>query len=150
MKRRRCRHEAKRTLTFHEPKARFIGRSPASFFMHRRCASLQPTQKGHRSVSFASVAEMGFEPHELPHQSHSRRLSLSQDYSSADSLLCGVSRRKNDNQSFLLVRRLFALRSQSDLGLITSKLVEYRLTTAAKKKELDTPNGVPSSFVKGL
>ena len=84
--------------------------------------------------------------HDLPHRSHSRRLSLSQDYSSADSLLCGVSRRKNDTQSFLLARRLFALRSQSDLGLITSKLVEYRLTTAAKKKELDTPNGVPSSF----
>ena len=27
-------------LIFHVPKARFIGRSPASFFMHRRCASL--------------------------------------------------------------------------------------------------------------
>ena len=33
--------------------------------MHRRCASLQPTQKGHLSVSFALVAEVGFEPHDL-------------------------------------------------------------------------------------
>ena len=87
------------------------------------------------------VAEMGFEPHDLPHQSHSRRLSLSQDYSSADSLLCGVSRRKNDNQSFLLVRRLFALRSQSDLELITSKVMEYIATTVSKKKKFSHPKG---------
>ena len=80
------------------------------------------------------VAEMGFEPHELPHQSHSRRLSLSQDYSSADSLLCGVSRRKNDNQSFLLVRRLFTLRSQSDLGLITSKVIKSSHNRSQKEK----------------
>ncbi len=52
----------------------------------------------------------------------------------ADFLLCGVSRCKNDNQSFLLVRRLFALRSQSDLGLITSKVMEYRVTTASQKR----------------
>ena len=48
-----------------EPTARFTERSSASFFMHRRCASLQPTQKGHLSVSFALVAEVGFEPHDL-------------------------------------------------------------------------------------
>ena len=57
--------------------------------------------------------------HDLPHQSHSRRLSPTQVCGSAVSLLCGVSRRKNDTQSFLLARRLFALRSQSDLELIT-------------------------------
>ena len=116
-------------------------------------------------MSFASVAEMGFEKScewvITTCRGRRSRLSISLmtyrtsrivvayrlgTLGSTDSLLCGVSRRKNDNQSFLLVRRLFALRSQSDLGLTTSKLVEYRLTTAAKKKELDTPNGVPSSF----
>ena len=34
-------HEAKRTVAFRVPKARFIAQSAASFFMHRRCASLK-------------------------------------------------------------------------------------------------------------
>ena len=49
MKRRLCRHEAlacarmKRSapLLFRVPKARFIERSSASFFMHRKCASFR-------------------------------------------------------------------------------------------------------------
>ena len=49
MKRRLCRHEAlacarmKRSapVLLRVPKAHFIGRSPASFFMHRRCASFK-------------------------------------------------------------------------------------------------------------
>ena len=44
MKRSLRSHEAKRVVVIHVPKARFIGRSPASFFMHCRCASF-PKQK---------------------------------------------------------------------------------------------------------
>ena len=49
-----------------EPKARFTERSSASFFMHRRCASLQPkTKKQSNGLLSFLVAEMGFEPHDL-------------------------------------------------------------------------------------
>ena len=85
--------------------------------------------------------------HDLPHRSHSRGASPSQVFGSLRSLLCGVSRRKNDTQSFLLARRLFALRSLCDLGLITSKVMKHRATTATKKKELKPPDGDLSSFV---
>lgn len=44
--------------------------------------------------------------------------------------------------------RLFALNTQSMLALITSKVMEHRATTATKRKELGTPNGVLSSFGK--
>ena len=44
MKRSLRSHEAKRVVVIHVPKTRFIGRSPASFFMHCRCASF-PKQK---------------------------------------------------------------------------------------------------------
>ena len=40
--------------------------------------------------------------HDLPHRSHSRGASPSQDYGSLHSLLCGVNRRQNDTQSFCL------------------------------------------------
>ena len=39
-------------LLLREPKARFIGRSPASFFMHRRCASF-PKRKALLSQCFS-------------------------------------------------------------------------------------------------
>jgi len=47
--------------------------------------------------------------------------------------LCGVSRRKNDTQSFLLARRLFA-RPRSARGRITSKVVCAHVTSEAKRK----------------
>jgi len=47
--------------------------------------------------------------------------------------LCGVSRRKNDTQSFLLARRLFA-RPRSARGRITSKVVCALVTSEAKRK----------------
>ena len=72
--------------------------------------------------------------HDLPHRSHSRGASPSQVYGLLRSLLGGVSRRENDTQSFSLARRLFALRSLCDLGLITSKVIEPRATPATQKE----------------
>ena len=60
-------HEAKRTFfIFHVAKQRFIERSSASFFMHHRCASLQPKTKK-QSIGLLSflVAGAGFEPYDL-------------------------------------------------------------------------------------
>ena len=95
------------------------------------------------------VAEVGFEARQSRVTTYrtsrivvAYRLRL---LGSADSLLYCVNRRKNDYQSFFL--RLQVIRPQRfALGLITSKVVEHKVTTATKKKELGTPNGVPSSF----
>ena len=38
------------------------------------------------------------------------------------------------------------IRSPCDLGLITSRVMTHRAAPATKRKELGTPNGVPSSF----
>ena len=123
-----------RNYDFPSPQNRFKGPKAVRFNPLRNSRKPKKKAQPQGLCFFSLVAEMGFEPHDLPHQSHSRRLSLSQDYSSADSLLCGVSRRKNDNQSFLLVRRLFALRSQGDLGLITSKVIKSSHNRSQKEK----------------
>ena len=44
------------------PKARFIGRSPASFFMHRRCASFPKRKQVFRLALFFLEVTVGFEP----------------------------------------------------------------------------------------
>ncbi len=59
MKRLLCKREAKRTDILSEPKARFIRRSLASFFMHRRCASLK---KALRTKCFFLAPPTGIEP----------------------------------------------------------------------------------------
>ncbi len=95
-----------------------------------------------RTVWVVFVAEMGFSLYDLPQQSHSRIASPSQVCGSLRSLLGGVSRCKNDTQSFLLVRRLFALRSQGDLALITSKVMRHRAAPATKKEKIQSPERV--------
>ena len=83
--------------------------------------------------------------YDLPHRSHSRGASPSQVYGSLRSLLCGVSRHKNDTQSFLLVRRLFALsalRSNSQ----PRRPWSTKSQSQPKEKTQDTRKGNLSSY----
>ena len=80
---------------------------------------------------FSLVAEMEFEPHDLPHRSHSCSASL--DTLAPRTPCSAVSTVvKTTLSCFNLGCRLFALRSLCDIGLITSKVLKRANLFGAK------------------